>query len=152
MTHSAFPVEKLLRISKKFPIFFSKFLKVWNIDQKYGNFSGALIFYSFLWFFIIFLLYIHICIYFFLRSSSNFSGWYRLSTTRLCTVSIEHNRLGTDRLCTEITVHHVDWRRYPWIQLCTNQSYTASIVHDRLGTVQLHTDTTVHHSHWTQCP
>ena len=31
-------------------------------------------------------------------------GWYRLSTTRLCTISIEHNRLGTDRFCTRITV------------------------------------------------
>ena len=30
-------------------------------------------------------------------------------------VSIEHSQLGTDRLCTRITVHHVDWTHYPWI-------------------------------------
>ena len=38
-----------------------------------------------------------------LRYKIDISGWYRLSTIRLCTVSIEHNQLDTDRLCTRIT-------------------------------------------------
>ena len=62
--------------------------------------------------------------------------WYRSSTARLCTVSIQHGRSGTNRLYTRLTEHRVDWRRQQWRQLGTREPYNASIVHDRLGTLQ----------------
>ena len=72
-------------------------------------------------------------------------GRYRSNTERVCTVSIQHGRSGTNRLYTKRTEHGVDWTRHQWGQLGTREPYNASIVHDWLGTIQLHTGTTVHH-------
>ena len=62
-----------------------------------------------------------------LRTAENYAvahwGWYRSSTARFCTVPMQHDRSGTDRLCTRIIEHRIDWTRHDSApaRLCTNR-------------------------------
>ena len=62
------------------------------------------------------------------------AGWYRSSTTRFCTVSIQH-----DRLRTRILEHRIDWTRHDSApsRLCTNQLFKNDWAPARLCTNRL---------------
>ena len=57
--------------------------------------------------------------------------WYRSSTARFCTMSIQHDRSRMNRLCTRITEHRIDRTRH---RFNTDLIVHESVMQKRLGT------------------
>ena len=57
---------------------------------------------------------------------------------RFCTMSIQHDRSRTNRLCTRITEHRIDWTRHRF--------NTGSIVHESVMQKRFGTGSIVHES------